>query len=88
MVLINGFNYTLSNRKNKKLQVRVGNKVISFGDARYGHFRDLTGLLPSRMNHYDNNRRDNYLRRAEGQGTANDPYSANYHAMRILWGYL
>jgi len=86
MVLINGFNYTLSNRKNKKLQVRVGNKVIHFGDRRYGHFEDLTGLVAS-LNHYDYKRRDNYLRRAEGQGTANDPYSANYHAMRILWGF-
>jgi hypothetical protein len=87
MVLINGYDYTLSNRKNKKLQVRVGNKVLHFGDTRYDHWFDSTGLLPHKMNHYDNNRRDSYLIRAVGQGTANDPHSANYHAMRILWGF-
>jgi hypothetical protein len=85
MVRINGFNYTLSNRKNKKLQVRVGNKVIHFGDTRYGHFRDLTGLLPYHMNHHDERRRESYLRRAAGQGNIDDPRSASYHAARILW---
>jgi hypothetical protein len=85
MVLLHGFDYTLSHRKNKKLQVRVGDKVIHFGDSRYQHYFDKTHLLPEYMNHFDNNRRDNYLRRSAGLGNANSPLSANYHAMRVLW---
>jgi hypothetical protein len=85
MVKINGFDYQLSQRKNKKLKVFVNGKWVHFGDSRYENFKDKTHLLPVSYNHYDARRRHNYLRRAAGLGGVNDPNSANYHAMRILW---
>ena len=85
MVKINGFDYQLSQRKNKKLKVFVNGKWLHFGDKRYDHYYDKTGLLPKSMNHKDEKRRHNYLQRAAGLGGVNDPNSANYHAMRILW---
>lgn len=85
MVKINGFEYQLSNRKNKKLKVCVNGKWIHFGDSRYNHHFDHTGLLPTSMNHRDPRRRENYLRRATALGGVDDPNSANYHAVRQLW---
>lgn len=71
----------------KKLVIRVkkGNKdeVIHFGDENY---KDYT-------QHKDKERRKNYIARAsgikDGSGklTKNDPFSANYHSMRVLWNY-
>lgn len=85
MVKLDGYNYTLSKRKHKKLAVRVGNKIVNFGDNRYEHFFDRTQLLPKSMNHLNPVRRENYLRRAFGIGNVNNPLSPNYHAIRILW---
>ncbi len=79
--------YYKSWRDNKKLVVRVkkGNKdeVIHFGNPDYKDFTQ----------HGDKERRKNYLARAggikdgDGNLTKNDPFSANYHSMRVLWGY-
>jgi hypothetical protein len=89
--VINGFTYSLSDKPNKKLKVIVDGKVIHFGDSRYEHFFDSTKLLPTKLNHGDEKRRKEYLARAskikdkDGNLTVNDPTSANYHSVRVLW---
>ena len=90
MVRIGIYNYEKSTRPLKKLMVRVGNKVIHFGDTRYGHFKDKTGIWKS-LDHGDKARRKQYrqrtanIRDGDGELTRNDPHSANYHARRVLW---
>ena len=89
-VNIDGYTYKRSTRKGKKLMVKVGDKIIHFGDRNMKHFRDKTRFFKS-LDHNDLNRRKNYLARAkgikngDGKLTKNDPNSANYHAIRILW---
>ena len=39
---IDGYTYSLSTNKNKKLKVVVDGKTIHFGDTRYEHFFDKT----------------------------------------------
>ena len=90
MVKINGFNYEKSTRKNKKLMVRVNNKLIHFGNPDYQHFKDKTGIWKN-LDHNDPKRRKNYLKRSKGIKLKNgdlawlEPSSPNYHAVRILW---
>ena len=83
---IGRFEYSLSTKKNKKLQTLVEGKVIHFGDSRYEHFKDKTGLLPKKLNHLDKKRRENYLKRTDNKYGL-DPKSANYHSRRILWDF-
>ena len=91
MIKIGKFEYKKSTRKNKKLSVVVDDKTIHFGDSNSEHYFDKTGLLDKNLNHNNNKRRENYLRRAKGiknkQGdlTWKDPTSPNYHSIRILW---
>lgn len=91
MVKIGKYNYELSNKKNKKLMVKVNNKIIHFGDIRYSHFLDKTGLLDKKLNHGDKKRRENYLKRSKGiknkkgELTFKDPLSPNFHSIKILW---
>lgn len=90
-VIINGYKYSLSSRKNKKLMVTVNGKKIHFGQNGYKHYLDRTGLLPKSLNHLDDDRRVNYIKRAkgiknkEGKLTWKDPKSSNYHAIRVIW---
>lgn len=89
MVKIGKYNYEKSNRKNKKLFTIVNGKEVHFGDIRYQHFKDKTGIH-SNLNHNDKERRKNYLTRsanqkANGKLTKDNPMSANYHARRVLW---
>ena len=90
MLKINGFYFEKSNRKNKKLMVRVNNKLIHFGNPLYQHFRDKTGIWKN-LDHNDPKRRKNYLKRSKGIKLKNgdlawlEPSSPNYHAVRILW---
>jgi hypothetical protein len=85
------YKYFLSEKKNKKLKVKIGDNWIHFGDNRYQHFKDRTGLLNPDLNHLDKERRKRYLSRAskildkEGNLTADNPNSPNYHAIRIFW---
>ena len=71
----------LSDRKDKKLMVRRGDAWIHFGHPDY---EDYT-------THRDAARQKAYCRRAggirgkDGRLTGNDPGSANYYAMRLLW---
>jgi hypothetical protein len=79
--------YYRSWRDDKKLVIRVkkGNKdkLVHFGHPDY---KDYT-------QHKDKERRKNYIARAsfikdgDGKLTKNDPFSANYHSMRVLWNY-
>jgi len=88
---IGKYKYYVSEKKGKKLKVLVNNKWIHFGAYPYEHYQDRTGLLNDKYNHLDPIRRKQYIARAskirnkEGLLTANDPNSANYHAIRILW---
>tara|TARA_Y100000114_G_scaffold103557_1_gene96697 strand:- start:284 stop:562 length:279 start_codon:yes stop_codon:yes gene_type:complete len=90
MVKIGKYEYTKSPVKNKKLRVVVKNKTIDFGDTRYEHFKDATGIHKN-LDHNDKKRQQNYLTRSakqkDGQGnlTANNPLSANFHARKVLW---
>jgi hypothetical protein len=88
--VIDGYTYSLSDNKNKKLKVVVDGKTIHFGDNRYEHFFDRTGLLPKSQNHGDNKRKQSYLSRAtkikDSTGIAsNNPKSPAYHSVKILW---
>jgi len=96
MVKIGKYEYEKSTRKGKKLMVKVKQndgkiKTIHFGNSNYQHFNDKTGLLPKSLNHNDQKRRDNYLKRSKaiknkkGELTYLNPLSANYHAIRLLW---
>jgi hypothetical protein len=85
------YTYYISDKPNKKLMTVVDDKKIYFGDPRYQHYKDKTGLLNPSLNHLDQKRRKNYLMRASnildknGEYTFNNPKSPNYHAMKILW---
>lgn len=89
MVKIGSYNYEKSKRKNKKLFTIVNGKEVHFGDIRYQHFKDKTGIH-NNLDHNDKKRRKNYLTRTANQKnkkglTKDNPESANYHARRILW---
>ena len=90
MVKIGKFNYEKSNRKFKKLFTIVDGKEVHFGDTRYEHFKDKTGIHKN-LDHNDPKRRKNYLTRTanqkDGKGnlTKDNKKSPNYHARRILW---
>ena len=81
-----------STRKNKKYMVLHNNNWIHFGDTRYEQFEDQTPLkLYSHLNHNDDTRRMNYLRRAmsirnaRGDLTYLDKNSPNYYSIKYLW---
>ena len=90
MIKVGKYTYEKSNKKFKKLMTTVNGKVIHFGDTRYKHHKDKTGIW-SNLDHNDKKRRENYLTRSakqkDGKGnlTKDNPLSANYHARRILW---
>ena len=74
-----------SRRKHKKYSVYVmkDNKptLISFGDSRYGQFRDKLGWY-SHLDHGDERRRALYYARHR---VSDDPNTASYWAARVLW---
>ena len=84
----------VSTNKNKKYSVYVkdGNKIklINFGDTRYEHYYDTLGYY-KHLNHYDKERRKNYLKRAygiknkDGEITYKDINSRNFWSIKILW---
>ena len=78
------FTYRKSDRKNKKLFTIVDGKQIHFGDSRYEQYFDKTGIW-THKNHNDKERRRLYLARAKANPNWNDPRSAAYHAIRVLW---
>jgi hypothetical protein len=90
MVLIDGFFYEKSSRKDKKLQTKFRGKTIHFGDSKMQQYKDRSGYW-KKLDHGDKKRRDNYLSRAKGiknkkgELTWKDPTSPNYHSIKILW---
>lgn len=91
MVKIGKYEYFISDKAGKKLYALVEGKKVYFGDTKYDHYKDKTGLLPKSSNNLDEKRRASYLARASkikdknGNLTAKDEKSPNYHATRILW---
>lgn len=79
-----------STRKDKKLQVNINGKTIHFGNPKYQHYEDKTGIWKS-LDHKDPERRKRYLARAkgikdkEGNLTWKDINSPNYWSIKILW---
>lgn len=81
-----------SSRKFKKYvaSVRRGSKggkveTVHFGDKRYEHYKDATGLgLYSHLDHSDEARRKRYLSR---HGRRVKKYSAKYFSHKYLWDY-
>ena len=91
MKKVGKYTYSKSSRKDKKLMTVVnGNKVVHFGNPKYEHFRDRTGIWKD-LDHGDPDRKERYLKRSKaiknkkGELTWKDPESPNYHSIRILW---
>lgn len=87
---LDGFVYYKSDKPNKKLMVNINNRWIYFGDTKYEHYFDRTQMLNKNYNHLDPKRRLAYLTRStkikDGTGlSVNNPESANYHSVRVLW---
>lgn len=87
---LDGFNFYLSPKKNKKYRVFVNNKAIDFGDKRYEQFYDKIGFYHM-LNHYNKIRRNNYRKRAskiknsKGEYSYKIPNNANYFSYKYLW---
>lgn len=82
--------FTKSHIKNKKYDAILKNKFtgqikkVPFGDQRFQHYRDSTGLnLYSHLNHLDKKRRDLYYKR---HNKDYPKFSADYFSKRFLWG--
>jgi hypothetical protein len=59
-------------------------KYVPFGDTRYQHFRDSTGLnVYSNLDHGDRKRQINYLKRHAN--TKDNLYSSSYFSSNYLW---
>lgn len=59
-------------------------KRIPFGDTRYEHFRDSTGLgLYSNLDHGDRKRQINYLKRMKK--SKDNLFSSSYFSSNYLW---
>jgi hypothetical protein len=83
--------FQISNVKNKKYStISPKGKTIHFGDTRYEHYFDKIGHY-SDMNHLNEVRRNNYLKRAmniknkDGEYTWNNAEYANYYSVHYLW---
>ncbi len=85
-------NFQKSTRKNKKYMIFYNNKWVHFGHPSYEQYKDNTNLkLYSYLDHHDENRRNNYLRRAKGIRDKNgnltylNKNSPNYWSVHYLW---
>ena len=92
----NGITYTItkSDRKDKKLKgVYINPETnrensIYFGGVKqnnkpYQHFFDKTGILPEKLNHYDNVRRRRY--RERHKPLLKDEPSSSLLSWNLLW---
>jgi hypothetical protein len=82
--------FRLSNRRYKKYDAILVNiytgkiKYVPFGDSRYYHYKDSTGLgLWSHKDHGDNNRRMSFKSRHEANAAYK--FSSAWFANRYLW---
>lgn len=76
--------------KNKKYNAVLFNKKwgrekrVPFGDVRYQHYKDSTGLnLYSDLDHNDIRRRDRYLKRHYKD--KDNEFSSGYWSAKYLW---
>jgi len=86
-----------SSAKNKKYSVYVKGptgkpKIVHFGDSRYAHYKDTTGVGAwTNKDHNDKERRKKYRARAgkikdkEGKLTIKNKDTANWWAYHKLW---
>ena len=82
-----------STRKYKKYMAKTpSGKWVHFGDTRYQHYKDVTGLgLYSNLDHKDPKRRVAYRKRhgaiklKSGKLAVLDPETSSYYAFRFLW---
>lgn len=79
-----------SNRKHKKYDAILKHRhtgrqrTVSFGDVRYEHFKDSTGIGAwSHKDHGDAKRRKSYRQRHSA--TARSKYSSSWFAYHYLW---
>jgi hypothetical protein len=77
--------------KNKKYKAILRNKrtnknfIVNFGDVRYQHYRDSTGLkLYTHLDHLDKERKKNYVKR-HAFYIKPGYYSPGQMAMDFLW---
>ena len=90
MVTIGKYEYEKSTAKNKKLMTVVDGKKVHFGDSRYRHYKDRTGIWKDKDT-LDSKKRENYRKRhgniklKDGSLAINNPKSPAYHSYRILW---
>ena len=81
--------FEVSEQKNKKYNAILRHtsgrlKRIPFGDKRYQHFRDSTGLgVYSNLDHGDIKRQMNYLKRHAN--TKDNLFSSSYFSANYLW---
>ena len=83
--------FVKSNTKYKKYDAIIKNKEnnktfrVPFGDNRYEHFKDKTGVgLYSHLNHLNYSRRLDYISR-HSHSIKEGYYSPGYFSMRYLW---
>jgi hypothetical protein len=77
-----GITYQRSPRKHKKLVATLPDgRKVHFGDTRYQHYRDKTGIL-SGLDHNDPERRRRYRAR---HGTDPPLHSPAWFALNVLW---
>ena len=64
---------------NKKYKAFVGDRIIHFGDKRYGQYKDSTGVGKySKLDHNDKKRRKNYFNRHSGVDSKNEAIRKEY----------
>ena len=95
-IKVGRFTYFKSTRDGKKLMTIIKDpntgkpKTIHFGNTKYEHFKDKTGLW-SELDHRDKERRERYRKRhakvlkKDGTPAKDDYLKAAFHSWRVLW---
>lgn len=85
------FGFEKATKKNKKYNAVLIHKItgdcvhIPFGDNRYMHYRDLTGLNEyPELSHHDEDRKFRYWDRHD-KDVKNGYFSAGYFSRYFLW---
>jgi hypothetical protein len=84
MIVPKDYEIIKSKRTNKKYDViKNGSYLLSFGDSRYGQYKDVTPTKAySSLNHLDKERRSRYYAR---HGQTNDMTSPKWWSHYFLW---
>ena len=81
MILMREVILRKSKSKNKKFDVILESKTISFGQLPYEHYTDGLGY----KGHLDKERRDNYEKRHRTIGEFKNIMTPSFWAYRLLW---